>query len=252
MTGSRGAGITLTDGVTVTVEPADERTVQLNGGEIQMAPVERVMDTFGIDARVVAESALPLGAGFGVSGAITLGTALATNNVFPLNRSENELIELAHIAEVEAGTGLGDVVAQARGGVPIRVEPGGPSHGTLDGVPETGRIEWVSFGDLSTTSILSGDTRLLSEAGESALASLRERPTLPRLFELGGTFAREANLLVPSVTTVINEVEREGGTAMMAMLGETVVALNTGLSDIGVDDVSTCQVHSGGASMKNA
>ena len=80
--GSRGAGLTLTDGVDVTLEPATETTVVLDGTEIDVDPVATVLETLDATARVEANSQLPLGAGFGVSGAMALGTALAANRVF--------------------------------------------------------------------------------------------------------------------------------------------------------------------------
>lgn len=249
-TGSRGGGITLTNGVTVRIEPADELKISLNGTELSMDPVTRLLSELGVIASVEANSPLPLGAGFGVSGAATLGTALAANQAFSLGYSENELIELAHVSEVESGTGLGDVVAQARGGVPLRLEPGSPSNGKLDGIPATGRIEWHSFGDLSTEAIISGDIDQLSTAGEAALAAVRKQPTLPTLFEVGRRFAREADLLVPEVTEAIETVHTTGGEAMMAMLGRTVVALDTGLSDAGYDPAH-CWIHPGGATLRS-
>ena len=41
--GSRGAGITLSEGVTVTVRPASEARVVLNGEELRMEAVERTL-----------------------------------------------------------------------------------------------------------------------------------------------------------------------------------------------------------------
>jgi len=261
--GSRGAGIALSDGATATVEPAPETRVSLDDsgadrgdgadrdGDAGIEPVERVLDALDVTARVGIDADLPVGAGFGVSGAAALGTALAANRAFDRAHTENDLIRIAHVAEVEADTGLGDVVAQARGGVPIRLEPGAPGNGRLDGVPETARIEYRSFGDLPTADVVSGNTTRLSAAGESALADLGERPTLPTLFALGRTFAREADLLVPEVEGAIGAVLDTGGEATMAMLGRTVVALDTGLSDAGYD-AEVCRVHPGGAAPRDS
>ena len=247
--GSRGAGLALTDGVEVAVEPAGQRSVTVNGTAVDPGPVRGVLDSLGVHARVGAETPLPAGAGFGVSGGLALGTALAANHVAGLGRSENELVRIAHAAEVEAGTGLGDVVAQARGGVPIRLEPGAPPYGALDGVPETARVEYVTFGELETESVISGDTDALSAAGEVALGALRERPTLPTLFAAAREFAREADLLVPRVREAIDDVLDAGGEACMAMLGETVVALDTGLSDAGYEP-SVCRISPPGSTLR--
>ncbi|MFB6130346.1 MAG: pantoate kinase [Salinigranum sp.] len=247
--GSRGAGLTLTDGVRVTVRPDADAAVSLNGESLDVPAVDGVLDALGASARVEAESDLPLGTGFGVSGALALGTALAANAVFETGRSENELIALAHVADVDAGTGLGDVVAQARGGVPIRLEPGAPGRGELDAVPARSRVEYVAFGTLSTEAVLSGDLDALSAAGESALARLRAEPTLPRLLSASRRFAREADLLTPRVEEAIETVGEAGGEAAMAMLGETVFALGSGLTDAGYE-ARACAVHPAGATLE--
>jgi len=246
--GSRGAGLTLTDGVEVTVRAADGPGVTLDGDPLSMPPVETVLDALGVAdrARVVAESDLPLGTGFGVSGAMALGTALAANDRFGYERSANDLVTLAHCAEVEAGTGLGDVVAQARGGIPIRLAPGAPGHGRLDGVPATRRVEYLTFGDLSTAEVLAGDTDPLVSAGADALDQLTERPTLPTLVAASRRFARDAGLLTDRVRDIVDAVTAAGGEASMVMLGETVFALDRGLSDAGFD-AGACRTCDAGA-----
>ncbi|MFC6904761.1 pantoate kinase [Halalkalicoccus tibetensis] len=246
--GSRGAGLTLTDGVTVRLTPAGHTRTTLNGAEITVDPVERVCEALSVSARIEATTDLPLGAGFGVSGALALGTALAANQAFDRQLSENEVISVAHGAEVRSGTGLGDVVAQARGGVPIRLEPGGPAYGRLDGVPASSRIEYVTFGELSTESVLSGDTDRLSDAGLESLSMLLEEPTLSTLLFASRRFAREADLLTDRVREAIEDVSAVGGEASMAMLGRTVFALGSGLSDAGYDP-AICHTHAAGASI---
>ncbi len=251
LAGSRGAGLTLTDGVDVTVT-VDEgnRKGRLNGDPATIAPVDDVLDALGVDGTVAVETDLPVGAGFGVSGAAALGTALAANAAGDAGRSENELVRIAHEAEVERGTGLGDVVAQARGGVPIRVEPGAPDHGDLDGIPAGCRVEYVAFGERSTEAVLAGDTTALSAAGERALDRLRADPRLSTLMAASRVFAKDADLLVPEVADAIEAVDdaTDDGApgAAMAMLGRTVFALGTGLSDAGYNP-AVCHTHAAGA-----
>ena len=261
--GSRGAGLTLTDGVTVTVSAGDDagsgeadtgdagaRTI--DGEEGTVDPVEDVLAALGgSGVDVAVETDVPIGAGFGVSGAAALGAALAANDALDRGRSENELVRLAHEAEVTRGTGLGDVVAQARGGVPIRVEPGAPGVGELDGVPAAARVEYVTFGELSTEAVLGGDTSALSAAGEDALDRLREDPRLPTLMASAREFARDADLLVPEVAEAIDAVRESSDApddagAAMAMLGRTAFALGTGLSDAGYDP-AVCRTDPAGA-----
>ena len=247
--GSRGAGLTLTDGVEVTVSRSDGAVVALDGERVGVEPVSTVLETLDAQAHVDASSDLPIGAGFGVSGAMALGTALAANRVFDRRLSVNELVTVAHGAEVQAGTGLGDVVAQAQGGIPIRLEPGAPAHNELDGIPARARVEYVSFGGLSTAEILSGDTEALTIAGEEALSRLVSEPTLISFVFASRWFAREASLLTPEVERAIEDVSEAGGQAAMAMLGNTVFALGTGLSDAGYDP-SVCATHPAGAVLR--
>lgn len=246
--GSRGAGLTLSEGVTVTVEPAAETSIDLNGEFAAVESGRRVLDDLDLTARISAETTLPLGAGFGISGALALGTAFAANDVFGGGRSENELVTIAHRAEVEAGTGLGDVVAQARGGIPIRLEPGAPAHNRLDGVPTRANIEYLSLGELSTAEVLSGSTTRLSEAGVEALVALVNEPTMETFMEQSNEFAERAELLTDEVRDVIEDVHDEGGRASMAMLGKTVFALDSGLSDAGYD-ANACRTHHAGATL---
>lgn len=277
--GSRGAGLTLSEGVTVRVSPADRRAVELNGEVVEMAAAERVLRALDAEAVVHAETDLPVGAGFGVSGGVTLGTALAVNEVFDRTLSENELATVAHGAEVAAGTGLGDVVAQLRGGVPIRLEPGGPQHGVLDGIPRQARVEVRSFGELSTAEVIAppeedpddehrpvptdgtdqpdgggagdGDDQgtgervrgqhqaHITQKGREALSRVVKEPTLVSFVYASRRFARETGLLTERSRSAIRAVSEAGGQASMAMIGDTVFALGTGLSDAGYDPTVT-------------
>jgi pantoate kinase len=246
--GSQGAGLTLTDGVTVTVRPAEETSVRCNDVPVEMDAVETVLDTLQATARVDGQTPLPIGSGFGVSGAMALGTALAVNDVFDRRLSENELVTIAHGAEVQAGTGLGDVVAQARGGVPIRLEPGGPQDNLLDAIPARGPVEYHTLGELSTAEVISGDTDLLDQAGKRGLSRVVEEPTLSSFMRASRQFAREAELLTPDVRDVILDVNEAGGDASMAMLGKTVFSIDGGLSAAGYDP-SICRIDPTGAQL---
>lgn len=247
-TGSIGGGITLTKGVEVTVERSAEAEISLNGKEIQMRPVSLVLDSFSVTGRVQIETNLPIGCGFGVSGASALGTALAVNQLTGSNKTENELITIAHCAEVTAETGLGDVVAQARGGIPIRLAAGAPGYGRVDGIPEVRRIEFVSFGEVATVDVLRESARLES-AGSEALSRLIEAPTVENMFKIGRDFAATTGLLPSSIEAIVEEVVSGGGQATMAMLGETVIALDKGLTDAGYDPC-VCQVRHPSASIQ--
>jgi len=247
--GSQGGGIALSAGVTVTVHPAAQAEVVLNGSTVELAAVERVLETLNTRAVVRGVTDLPLASGFGVSGAMALGAALACNAAFDRQLSTNELVTIAHGAEVQAGTGLGDVVAQARGGVTVRLEPGGPHHNVLDGIPADERVEYLALGDLPTADVLGGNTDPIDEAGTRALSTVVEEPTMDSFMRASRRFSRESGLLTTDVREVILDVNEAGGQAAMAMLGKTVFALDSALSAAG-HDPAVCQIHQTGATLQ--
>ena len=134
---------------------------------------------------------------------------------------------------------------ERRGGV----DGGSPSHGRLDGIAARPRIEYVSFGELSTADVLADDTEALSRAGESALSHLLEWPTLDRFMSAAREFADDANLLTDDVADAIDAVDEAGGDAAMAMLGDTVFAVGDGLSAAGYDP-ERCRTDAGGARLR--
>ena len=245
--GARGAGITLSDGISVTVASGDG--VFFDGDEVEIEAVDRVLGALRVDARVTAETELPIGCGFGVSGGVALGTALAANEAFDRGLSVNELVTIAHGADVQAGTGLGDAVAQARGGVPIRLEPGGPNEGHLDGISAMSSVEYVAFGPVRTATVLAEETAHLTDVGRACLSMLVAEPTLPTLMRASRRFAREAGMVTPSAREAIEAVSDAGGSAAPVSIGNAVVAIDGGLTDAGYD-ANQCTISRAGAHLR--
>jgi pantoate kinase len=118
----------------------------------------------------------------------------------------------------------------------------------MDAVPARARVEYLTDGKLPTSDVIGGDTEALSHAGRRALSDLVQEPTLATFFEASRGFAREAGLLTDRVREVVTDVSEAGGEATMGMLGETVFALDTGLSDAGYDP-EVCRIHEAGTTM---
>ncbi len=218
---SLGVSFATADGVTATVEPASAPTVVLDGRRAEVEPVSGVLRRLGAPAATVRlDTDLPIGCGFGVSGAATLSTALAANAQFRLNQSREDLLEAAHRAEVAAGTGLGDVFIQDRGGLVWNVGEG------LRHAERTARIEYASFGEMATAEVL-GDAAAMErvgKAGRQALSALDLPGSLVTLFDVSWAFADHTALATERVTETVRRVQEAGGAATMAMIGETVVA----------------------------
>ncbi|WP_458189956.1 GHMP family kinase ATP-binding protein [Haladaptatus sp. NG-WS-4] len=218
---SRGASMAIEDGVVADVQTADRTEIVLHGDPTTFEPVEGVLKRLGVTARVELDSDVPIGCGFGASGAATLATALAADELFELGRSWDELVRASHRAEVEAGTGLGDVFIQSAGG--LLMDDG---SGRRRREP-TEEIEYVSFGGMATSEALGDDDLMarIESVGGRTLDSLPADPSLERLTSDAWTFAREIGLPTERVRETVAEVETAGGVASMAMLGETVFAV---------------------------
>jgi len=224
-TNSLGVSLAITDGVAATVEPAAETRVTLDGTATDFEPVELALDALGVTAEVALQADVPVGCGFGASGAATLATVLAAAEVSDLGASRDDLVQTAAAAEIEAGTGLGDVFIQAGGGL-VTNDGGGVTRRT----PST-LVEYESYGGIETSAVL-GDEALLARiraAGTERIRELPAEPSLAAVTAAGWAFARAIDLPTPEVAATVESVEAAGGVASMAMVGETVFA-------VGVED----------------
>jgi len=218
---SMGASFAIEDGVVAEVRPADGPAVAVDGEPTDFEPVELALDALGVAARVDLAPEVPIGCGFGASGAATLATALAADEAFDLGRSREGLVEVAHRAEVAAGTGLGDVFVQEMGGL---VVGDGTERWRVAG---DAAVEYDSFGGIATEEML-GDADLMARierAGTRALDALPAEPSFSELTGAAWSFAEATGLPTPPVREAVAAVEDAGGLASMAMVGETVFAV---------------------------
>ncbi|PSQ10050.1 GHMP kinase [Halobacteriales archaeon QS_5_70_15] len=217
-----GASFATRDGVVVEVEPAAETGITVEGERAPFEPVERVLAALEVTASVDVRPEVPLGNGFGTSGAATLATALAANERFDLGRDREALLDAAYDAEVAAGTGESDVIIQDRGGL---------LWNAGDGVRRSevvADVEYATAGGIATSEMLSDESfvETASRIGFRELERFDEEPTLRSLAERSRAFLRETGIATPFVEREIERVEAAGGAAGMALFGETVFAVD--------------------------
>jgi pantoate kinase len=116
----------------------------------------------------------------------------------------------------------------------------------MDAIPARTDLEYLVLGDLATDDVIGEEDDLLSTAGDRALSQVVREPTLDGFVQAARQFSRESDLLTEDVKEVILAVNEAGGDAFMAMLGETVVAFDDGLSAAGYD-ATPCAVDQCGA-----
>ena len=228
---SLGMGFTITEGVVVTVSYHDGQTaVRFNGSAIHFPTVVSVVQKLTrLPMKVEIDSRLPLGCGFGLSGAASLATTYALNALLGLGRSEEELAMIAHVAEVENRTGLGDVCAQYHGGCLVKLKVGYPLAAERLPIP-TQPIYYRYFSSIQTKTILESTERrerINRTADETlqALENLTKSETVDfnACIRLSKQFSLNSGLLEDTrVQETIREIEEAGGVASMIMLGNAV------------------------------
>ena len=230
--GSTGCGIVLNGGVTTEVKvgkSVTETEIFLNGKKVEGKTTGTVLKMItDLPVRVKSWAEIPVGCGFGASGAGALGTAYALNKALSLNRTAKDLSEFAHVAEVVNRSGLGDIAAQSTGGVVIRLRPGGPKFGLVDRIPapET-RVFCIVLGEISTGAILEDAAVVarINTAGKNSMVKLLEKPTLENFMQQSKEFAIKTGLLSSKAQDIIEAANASGGFASQVMLGDTVFAI---------------------------
>ncbi len=232
--GSRGAGLSLTLGVT-TVARVREVTrpsleILVNGkqgrADVMESVARKILGERSYEVKLLAETPLPVSQGFGVSSAAALSTALALDDALGAGTSRDELVARAHVAEVESATGLGDVVPASQGGMDLRLEPGAPGHAVVRKFDVHQDLLLAVVGpELATRSVLRDPAKVaaINRHGGACVREFAEAPTLGRLFDLGNRFAEETGLASKTLLEVVR-ASRMFGRASMAMLGNSIFA----------------------------
>jgi pantoate kinase len=240
--GSRGAGVSLSRGAETLVKAtkASENSLRvvINGSVSNSAEVTKhVVDAFlsrfkemdNFEISVEHHFEVPVGAGFGTSGAAALSLALALNETFDLAMPKTEAAQLAHMAEIECRTGLGTVIAETFGGVEIRVKPGAPGIGEVRSlpIPNDTVVACLVFGPLSTKKFLSDEKirRRINKFGGKLVNELIEAPTIRNFLNFSRQFAEHVGLITDKVRHVLDATDDAGIVCSMPMFGESVFTL---------------------------
>ena len=228
--GSLGIGFTLTSGVCATAMPAQRNEIRVGDENWEFPTVAQVVRSLTArPLRIDIQADHPFGCGFGMSGASALAAAYAVDQALELHQTEAELNLLAHVAEVENATGLGDVGGQVNGGIMIKSKPLHPLE--VEKLPIPPREVHVRvLGPISTREVISSEKKLqkINRAGKEimrAVVASDSTPDFERLLQLSRQFAERSGLLQSErLRHLMDSVTADGGQASMIMLGEALVA----------------------------
>ena len=248
--GSCGAGFLLSRGVKTTISPSDKISIDVNQGDETV--IEEVLKILEIDDtfKITQDIQLPIGAGFGTSAASAFSLTLAINEFLNLGYSPELCGQIAHMAEINLGAGLGDVIAQTGKGIVLRTKPGAPGIGEIESFRKDVFIAYKTFGTIKTSDIISDPhhREVLSQVGLKYLELFEKETTLENFLSFSNSFSIETELMSDEVRNLVdyfNSSEDILGSSM-AMLGNTVFAFaydEDAFKDLDIEDLNICELN---------
>ena len=238
--GSRGAGVSMVSGVRTKVSVKKNSgkalEIRVDGRKTAHAHVSEVLvkdflsrSTKSVTIRVNHALNMPIGAGFGTSGAGVLSLALALNEALSLGLSKIEAAQAAHNAEILCNTGLGTVIAETLGGLELRTEPGAPGIGEVQQIPvaEDSVIACLNFGKLSTKKALTDRSlcRRINSSAQKLVNRLAEEPTLHNFLTFSREFAEQTGLITGRLRKVICETDDKDFICSIPMFGDGIFSI---------------------------
>ena len=235
--GSLGAGFSIQQGVTTTVEVQDsefsDHSITISGYQPDNTQVsEFVISEFlkNIDGnyflKVHHDIKVPVGYGLGCSAAVALSLVYALNSAFRTNYTKEQLGMMAHNAEVMCRTGLGDVLASYHGGFEIRVKGGAPGIGQIRKISsELYSAIMICFSPISTKQFLKDRLASINGLGGKMVEKLVQTKNVDQFHDYSIEFANYVDIITPKMKSVIDDLKENGIKCGVALFGETIFTL---------------------------
>jgi len=236
--GSLGAGFSIQKGVKTTVNVRSKtehdinnyaiRVKGFNTGDIRVS--EYVLNEFLLDEKyfdVTHEIDIPVGYGFGCSGAVALSLAIALNDALKYGYTKTKVAQIAHKAEIKCQTGLGDVLASYHGGFEIRTKSGAPGVGEVQKINPKEKLEVViiCFNPISTKRFLKEKISLINGLGGKMVQKLVKSQDMDEFQDMSIKFAKYIHVITPNMNKVIKDLHDNEIKCGIALFGETIFSL---------------------------
>jgi len=238
--GSMGAGFSIKEGVKtrVTIEPRNNQDLQfkisINGFQSDKTDVSefvlneflKLRDCKDFFFDIEHTISIPVGYGLGSSGAVALSLSYALNQVLDTKLDNVDIGKIAHLAEINCKTGLGDVLASFHGGFEIRIKPGAPGIGEVKKI-ETNNISviMICFSPISTNKFLQERLSKINGLGGKMVDKLLASKDYDNFQDMSLEFAKYVNVITPRMEKLIDELTLNGIKCGVALFGETVFSM---------------------------
>ncbi|RLG80292.1 MAG: hypothetical protein DRO13_04070 [Thermoprotei archaeon] len=245
-TGAIGGGLGIDGAVKadIAVELGEKQEIVvrnvINGEELDSCIARYIVEKLFAEAGVPGgrvhieqEIAVPIGGGYGTSGASALAIAYALSRALGLASTPDTVAEIAHEADIVCKTGLGTVVGimQPCRGITLVAKPGGPGLALVKCIPLDQSLRAITafYAPIPKNSILTSRIQLerVRKEGLAVLKSIEENPSPENFMEQCRSFAKKTGLITPRIERVLASLRSVEGVigASMNMIGEAVFAL---------------------------
>jgi len=238
--GSTGAGFSIKQGVTTKVKIKTKNNDKINfkittkGYQSDKTDIsEYVLNEFiklgkfsNLFFNIEHKITIPVGYGLGSSSAVALSLAFALDQALKTKLDKTIIGQIAHNAEVNCKTGLGDVLASYYGGFEIRDKPGAPGIGhvkkiTLNKIS----IIMICFSPISTNKFIKERLPQINGLGGKMVNELLESKNYEHFQEMSLQFAKYVNVMTPKMQKVVNELSENNIKCGIALFGETIFSM---------------------------
>ena len=238
--GSMGAGFSIKEGVTtkVVISPRTNQNskfrISTKGFQSDKTDVsEFVLNEFlklgnfeDSFFYIEHQISIPVGYGLGSSGAVALSLSYALDQVLETKLDRVEIGKIAHSAEINCKTGLGDVLASYHGGFEIRVKPGAPGIGQVEKIDtEDVSVIMICFSPISTNQFIQEQLSKINGLGGKMVNKLIESKDYDNFQDMSLEFAKYVNVMTPRMEKLIEELSLNGIKSGIALFGETVFSI---------------------------
>ena len=238
--GSMGAGFSIKQGVTT--------KVKIQARDNQESNFEIIIYGYQSDKTDVSEYVLneflklgefsnnyfviehnisvPVGYGLGSSGAVALSLSFALDQALETKLDKAIIGQIAHNAEINCKTGLGDVLASYHGGFEIRIKAGAPGIGHVEKInTEKISIIMICFSPISTNKFIKERLSQINGLGEKMVNELLESKNYEYFQDMSLEFARYVDVMTPRMQKLVDEFAENNIKCGIALFGETIFSM---------------------------
>ena len=238
--GSMGAGFSIKQGVTTRVsiksktDNKENFSISTNGYQSDKTDIsEFVLNEFlklgdfsDKFFAIAHEISIPVGYGLGSSSAVALSLSFALDQALGTKLDRSLIGQIAHNAEVNCKTGLGDVLASFHGGFEIRVKAGAPGIGSVEKIyTENISVIMICFSPISTNKFIKERLSQINGLGGKMVNRLLESKDYEHFQDMSLEFAKYVDVMTPRMQNIVNEFSKNNIKCGIALFGETIFSM---------------------------